>query len=100
MQTEKRVRAKPRATLPFLERGGAMGRGPWKRAASEEGGKPGLSGQVKKGLDKECVSAESKAAESSNKTRTKNGPMNLARWRCRVILTGAVTVDTREPGKG
>lgn len=56
--------------------------------------------QVKKGLNKERVSAaESKPAGSSNKMRTKKEPMNLARWKGWVILTRAVTVDTRLPSK-
>lgn len=54
---------------------------------------------MKKGLNKESESPESKAAESSNKARTKNGPMNFARWKFWVILARAVRVDTRVPGK-
>lgn len=50
--------------------------------------------QVKKRLNKESVSATSKAAGSADKTRAKNGPMNLASWHCWVILTRAVIVDT------
>lgn len=45
--------------------GEAIGRGHWERAVREARGNPELhNSQVKKGLDKESVSAESKAAES------------------------------------
>lgn len=70
----RRIRPKFWANLPFIGVGGAFSRGHWRRAASEVGGKPGLNSQAKKGLNEESVSAESKAAESSNKIRTKNGP--------------------------
>lgn len=51
--------------------GGASSRGHWRRVASEVGGKPGLN--------EESLSAESKAAESSNKIRNKNGPDELGK---------------------
>lgn len=42
----------------------AIGRGHWERAVREARGNPVHNSQVKKGLDKESVSTESKVAES------------------------------------
>lgn len=80
--------------------GGDLGRGHPQRAASEVGGKARYANnQVKKGLNDESITAESQAAESSNKMRNKNESMNLSRGRCWVILTRAVTVDTTVPSE-
>lgn len=58
-----------------------------------------INNQVNKGLNEESLSAESKAAESSNKMRTRNGPMSLSRRRCWVILTRAAMVGSGCPVK-
>lgn len=68
------MRPKHWATLSFIGMGGDLSKGHLQRAASQVRGKPGYTNyQVKKGLDEESISAESRAAESSNKMRTKNG---------------------------